>query len=95
VFENSARRKILGPKRDEVTGDWRRLHKQELYNMYSSRNIIQAMKNEMSHTSGMYENRRGSYRFFVRDMGEKGHLKDLGVDGKIILKWIFRSGLGR
>jgi hypothetical protein len=40
VFENRALRRIFGPKRDEVTGDWRKLHNEELHNLYSLPNII-------------------------------------------------------
>jgi hypothetical protein len=40
VFENRVLRKIFGSKRDEVTGEWRRLHKEELYDMYYSQYII-------------------------------------------------------
>jgi hypothetical protein len=40
VFENGVLRRIFGPKRDEVTGDWRKLHKEELSDFYSSQNII-------------------------------------------------------
>jgi hypothetical protein len=40
VFENRVLRRIFGPKRDEVTGEWRRLHNKELYSLYSSPNII-------------------------------------------------------
>jgi hypothetical protein len=36
VFENRVLRRIFGPKRDEVTGDWRKLHNEELHNLYSS-----------------------------------------------------------
>jgi hypothetical protein len=43
VFENRVLRKIFGPKRDEVTGEWRRLHKEELYDLYSSPNVIRVM----------------------------------------------------
>jgi hypothetical protein len=39
LFENRLPRKISGPKGDEVTGEWRRLHKEESYDMYSSSNI--------------------------------------------------------
>jgi hypothetical protein len=39
-FENRVLRRIFGPKRDEVTGDWRRLHNKELYDIYLSPNII-------------------------------------------------------
>ena len=44
VFDNRVLRKIFGPKRDEVTGEWRRLHTKELYDLYSSPNIVQVMK---------------------------------------------------
>jgi hypothetical protein len=39
AFENRALRRIFGPKIDEVTGDWRKLHNEELHNLYSSPNI--------------------------------------------------------
>jgi hypothetical protein len=44
VFENRELRRIFGPKRDEVTGEWRKLHKEELNDLYSSPNIIRMMK---------------------------------------------------
>jgi hypothetical protein len=44
VFENRLLRRIFGPKKDEVTREWRRLHKQELYDLYSSLNIIRVIK---------------------------------------------------
>jgi hypothetical protein len=44
IFENRKLRRIFGPKRDEVTGEWRRLHKEELYDPHSSPNIIRVIK---------------------------------------------------
>jgi hypothetical protein len=44
VFENRVLRRIYGPKRDEVTGELRKLHKEELNNLYSSPNIVRAIK---------------------------------------------------
>jgi hypothetical protein len=44
VFENRVLRRIFGPKRDEVTGDWRKLHNEELHNLYFSPNIIRMIK---------------------------------------------------
>jgi hypothetical protein len=43
-IENKVLRRIFGPKRDEVTGEWRRLHKKELHALYSAQNIIWVMK---------------------------------------------------
>jgi hypothetical protein len=44
VFENRVLRKIIGQKRDEMTGYWRKLHNEELHNLYSSPNIIRMIK---------------------------------------------------
>jgi hypothetical protein len=44
VFENRVLRRIFGPKRDEVTGEWRKLHNEELLNLYSSPDIIRQVK---------------------------------------------------
>jgi hypothetical protein len=44
VFENRVLRRIFGPKWDEVTGDWRRLHNEELHNLYPSPSIITIIK---------------------------------------------------
>jgi glucose/arabinose dehydrogenase len=44
VFENRVLRGIVGPKRDEVTGEWRKLHSGELHNLYSSPDIIRQIK---------------------------------------------------
>jgi hypothetical protein len=44
VFENSVLRKIFGPKRDEVTGVWRKRHNEELHGLYSSPSIVRVIK---------------------------------------------------
>jgi hypothetical protein len=44
VFENMVQRKLLGVKRDKVTGEWKKLHNKELYGLYSLPNIIQVMR---------------------------------------------------
>jgi hypothetical protein len=54
-------RRILGPKRDEVTGEWRKLHNEELYDLYSSSDIIRVIKS-----------RRMSWAVHVACMGERG-----------------------
>ena len=59
-------RRIFGPKRDEVTGEWRRLHNKELYALYSSPNIIRVIKSRRLRWVG-YVTRmgRGAYRVLV------------------------------
>ena len=44
VFENRVLRKVFGPKRDEVTGEWRKLHNEELNDLYSLPNIVRVVK---------------------------------------------------
>jgi hypothetical protein len=44
VFENRVQRRIFGPKRDEVTGEWRKLHNRELHDLYSSPSIVRIIK---------------------------------------------------
>jgi len=44
VFESMVFRRIFGPRRDEVTGEWRRLHNEELKDLYSSPNIVRVIK---------------------------------------------------
>ena len=46
VFENMVFRRIFGPKRDEVTREWRKLHNEELNDLYSSPNIVLVIKSE-------------------------------------------------
>src|SRR5215510_11356852 len=44
VFENRVLRRVFGPKRDEVTGEWRKLHNEDLNDLYSLPNIVQVVK---------------------------------------------------
>jgi hypothetical protein len=68
LFENRVQRRIFGPKRDEVTGEWRRLNNEELNDLYSSPNIIRVIKSRRirwaRHVARMGEG-RGAYRIFV------------------------------
>jgi hypothetical protein len=52
VFENRVLKRIFGPKRDEVTRDWRKLHNDKLQNMYSSPDIIRMIKSRRMRWAG-------------------------------------------
>jgi len=52
VFENSALRRIFGPKRDEVTGEWRTSHNEELHDLYSSPSIVRMIKSRRMRWAG-------------------------------------------
>jgi hypothetical protein len=68
VLENRVLRRIFGPKRDEVRGEWRRLQNKELYALYSSPNIIRVIKSRSlrweGHVARMGK-RRGAYRVLM------------------------------
>jgi hypothetical protein len=74
VFENRVLRRIFGPKRDEVTGDWRKLHNEELHNLYSSPDIIRQVKSRgmrwAGHVARMIEEKS------VQGFGEKARRKE-------------------
>jgi hypothetical protein len=67
VFENRVLRRIFWGKTDQVTGKWRRLHNGELYDLYSSPNIIREIKLRMRWAEYVERigNRRGAYRVLV------------------------------
>jgi hypothetical protein len=94
AFENRVLRRIFGPKRDEVTGEWRRLHNEELNDLYSSPSIIRVFKSRRmmwaGHVARMGEGRDAT-GFWWGDLKEGDHLEDPGVDWRIILKRIFKE----
>jgi hypothetical protein len=67
VFENRVLRRIFGPKRDEATGEWRRLHNEELNDLYSSPSIIRVIKWRRMRWAGHVAvwGKRGAYRILV------------------------------
>jgi hypothetical protein len=69
VFENRVLRRIFGPERDEVTGEWRKLHSEELHNLYSSPDDIRQFKSRQMTWTG-----------HVACMGEERSVQ--GFDGK-------------
>ena len=88
VFENRVLRRIFGPTTDEVTVEWRKLHNEELNELYYSPFIVRVIKSRRmrwaGHVARMGERRWGNQR-------ERDHLEDPGVDARIILRLVFRK----
>jgi hypothetical protein len=74
VFENRVLRRVFGPKRDEVTGKWRKLHNEKLNDLYSLPNIVRVVKSRKmrwtGHVARMGE-RRGVHRVLVGKLKRK------------------------
>jgi hypothetical protein len=85
VFENRVTRRIFGSKRDEVTGEWRKLHSEELHNVYSSPDIIRQVKSRRmrwaAHVARMGEDRK-LHRVLV-EKPERDNSEDRCVDGRM------------
>jgi hypothetical protein len=81
VFENRVLRRIFGPKRDEVTREWRRVHNEELNDLHSSPNNMRVIKSRKMKWAGHVARMgRGAYRIFVgrpegrRALGRPRHI---------------------
>jgi len=79
VFENRGLRRIFGPKKDGITGEWRKLHNEELNDLYSSPNFVRVIKSRRMGLSGHVARigeGRGVYRVLV---GKPEGKKSLGI----------------
>ena len=74
VFENMVLRRIFGPKRDEVTGEWRKLHTEELNDLYCSPNIFRVIKSKRKRWAGHIARME---RRVVYEVGPKSNENDL------------------
>jgi hypothetical protein len=84
VFENRVLTRIFGPKRDEVTRKWRKLHSEELNELYCSPNIVRVIKLGRMRWAGHVAHMGGEERVLVGNLRERDHLEDPSIDGRII-----------
>jgi hypothetical protein len=89
VFECRVLRRIFGPKRDEVAGDWRKLHNEDLNDKYSLPYIVRVIKSRRMRWGGACSTYGGKWRW--GKLRERDHLEEPGIDGRLILRWIFRN----
>jgi hypothetical protein len=94
VFENTVLRRIFGPKRGKVTGEWRTPRNEELYDLYLSLTIVRVIKSRRMRRDGACSSEGGGggvYRVLVGKPEGKNHWGDPGIDGGIIIPWIFKK----
>ena len=98
MSENRVLRKIFGPKRDEVTGEWRKLHVEELHDLYCSPNIVRVIKSRRMkwarRVARIWWARRVIYRVLVGKLEGKIRLGRHRHMRRIILKWNFKKWEG-
>ena len=87
-------RRILGLKRNEVTREWRKLHYEEISDLYSSPNVVRVIKSRRMRWVGhvcVWGRGEAYIGFWLGNLKERDHLGDTGVDRRIILRWVFRK----
>ena len=94
MFENRVLRRIFGPKRDGVTGEWRKLHNEELNDLYCSPNIFRVIKSRIMRWAGhlaLMGEWRGVYRVLVGKPEGKRTLGRPRRRWEDNIRWIFRK----
>ena len=94
MFDKMVLRTTFGPKRDEIIWEWRRLHNEELNDLYFSTNIIWVFKSRRMRWAGHVAHMGGEERRiqgFSGYLRERDHLGNAGIGGRIVLRWIFRK----
>jgi hypothetical protein len=92
VFGNRRLRRIFGSKGKQVVGDWRRLHNEELHNLFAAPYIIRVMKSRTVIWVCMGEM---CTKFQLEDLKERDDSEDIGLDGRIILECILGKWGGK
>ena len=94
VLDNMILRKTFGPKKDEMSEEWKRLHNEELYDVYSSPGITRVIKSRKMRWA-VYVERMGredtNTGLWYINLRERDLLENPGVNGRLILKWIVRK----
>ena len=91
VFENKVLRNIFGPKRDDQTGEWRRLHNAELHDLYVNLDITRIVKSRRLRWAGHVTrmgNERGAWKLLVGKQTRMAQLEGQVGGGRIILTMI-------
>jgi hypothetical protein len=90
VLKNRILRRIFGPKRDEVTGEWRKFHSEELHMLYSSPNIIRQIKSRRMKWAEHVRVGEGRNVYKVLMGKQEGNrpLEDQGIDRRMGSEWI-------
>ena len=93
VFENRILWRIFGPKMDK-TGEWRRLHNEELHSLYRSHNVVRVIKSRRSRWAGpvaRMEEGRSTLKILTRKPTGSRPLEGLDIDGRTILEWFLKK----
>jgi hypothetical protein len=91
VSENRVLRIIFVAKTDELTGEWGKLHNEELNYFYPSPTIVRVLRSRRMRWAGHVERMWERKGVLVGKPDGKNHLGDAGVDKRILLRWIFRK----